>query len=41
MIHLSLTQTAIDALNVNAGASLLSNMSIFLFVNVLWLVNKI
>lgn len=33
MIHLSLIQTAIDALNVNAGASLLSNMGIFLLVN--------
>lgn len=33
MSHLSLTQPAIDALNVNAGAFLLSNMGIFLLVN--------
>lgn len=31
MIHL--TQTTIDALNANAGVSLLSNMGIFLSVN--------
>lgn len=33
MIHLRLIETATDAFNVSAGASLLSNMGIFLLVN--------